>query len=238
MRADEGFKKTGTIWREKSPVRDRIVANVTNRLEAEYGRPRFGNPSNPLGDLIYIVISNKTSPVSAQATYRRLRRRFKTWDAILNAPVSALRSILKPAGLSQKKAKYIRATLQKIRDDFGSCNLRSLRKVAANNAEDYLITLPGVSNKVAKCVLMYTLDAPVLPVDSHVHRVARRLGWTERRRADQCHEELEALVPPSKRHAFHVDCIAHGRLICRPSSPICTKCCIKRYCAYFKGRQK
>lgn len=227
-------KQTGAIWQSKLATRANAVAKVCALLEKKYGRPRFGNPRDPVGDLVYIVLSNKTSPGMAQATYRRLRVRFKKWDDILRAPASALRLILRPAGLSQKKTKYIRAALRRIKADFGSCNLRALRKIAAHNAEDYLVTLPGVSNKVAKCVLMYTLDAPVLPVDSHVHRVAKRLGWTNRKRADQCHEELEALVPPARRYAFHVDCIAHGRLICRPENPVCDKCCINRHCAYFR----
>jgi endonuclease-3 len=228
------IKQTGSIWRSKRTVRTNAVARVCALLEREYGRPRFGNPRSSLGNLIYIVISNKTSPRTAQATYRRLRGRFKAWDDVLRAPASALRKVLKPAGLAQKKSKYIRTALERIKQDFGSCNLAALRKVAPRNAHEYLVSLPGVSDKVAKCVLMYTLDAPVLPVDSHVHRIANRLGWTARKRADQSHEELEALVRPSKRFAFHVDCIAHGRLICRPEKPICYKCCINRYCAYFR----
>jgi endonuclease III len=229
------IRKTGSIWRNSAAVRARLVAKVCESIERQYGRPRFGNPRNPLGDLIYIVISNKTSPGMAQATYRHLRTRFRVWDDVLRAPASALRKVLEPAGLAQKKTKYIRAALARIREDFGSCKLTALRKVAPQNAHDYLVSLPGVSDKVAKCVLMYTLDVPVLPVDSHVHRITRRLGWTARKRADQSHEELEALVPPSKRLVFHVDCIAHGRLLCRPENPICDKCCINRYCAYFRS---
>lgn len=229
------IKKTGSIWRSKRVLRWKTVATVCARLEKEYGLPRFGNPRNPLADLIYIVISNKTSPSTANLTYARLRQRFKAWEDVLNAAPSELRKLLEPAGLARKKSKYIRAALARIRADFGSCSLTALRKIAPHNAHDYLVSLPGVSDKVAKCVLMYTLDAQVLPVDSHVHRVATRLGWTARKRADQSHEELEALVPPSKRFAFHVDCIAHGRLICRPESPICDECCINCYCAYFRS---
>ena len=90
--------------------------------------------------------------------------------------------------------------------------------------------LDGVSEKVAKCVMMYTLGFDVLPVDVHVHRVATRLEWTNRKRADQCHEELEALVKPRYRFAFHVDCICHGRAVCRPKNPRCNDCVIRRYC--------
>ena len=96
-----------------------------------------------------------------------------------------------------------------------------------------LITLPGVSDKVAKCVMMYTMGKQVLPVDAHVHRVTRRLGWTSRKRADQTHEELEALIRPEQRYNFHVNCIQHGRLICIPHTPICNICPVNQYCEYY-----
>ncbi len=91
---------------------------------------------------------------------------------------------------------------------------------------ELLVSLPGVSEKVAKCIMMYTLNHRVLPVDVHVHRVVSRLGWTKRKRADQCHQELESLVPPRWRYAFHVGCVLHGRAVCRAQKPLCGNCSI------------
>jgi endonuclease-3 len=123
-----------------------------------------------------------------------------------------------------------------ILSDFGHCDLRRIRLWTEFEIQEYLIGLPGVSTKVAKCVMMYTLGCSVLPVDTHVHRIAFRLGWTEKRRPSQCHSELEALVPKDRRYAFHVDCIAHGRSVCRPSNPACNLCCIRRYCDFYKSQ--
>ena len=114
------------------------------------------------------------------------------------------------------------------------CDLSYLASLETQAAQEYPVSIPGVSKKVAKCVLMYTMHGTVLPVDSHVHRVARRLGWTARKRADQCHEELESLVPPHRRYAFHVDCIEHGRAVCRPQKPNCQICTISGYCEFFR----
>lgn len=150
--------------------------------------------------------------------------------------VAAVRRILQPAGLSIIKAKQLRGAIARIGRDFGRCDLRELRKWPESDIENYLVGLPGVSEKVAKCVMMYTLGCSVLPVDTHVHRIASRLGWTKKRRADQCHGELEALVPRHRRYAFHVDCIAHGRSVCRPTNPACGDCCIKEHCDFYKGR--
>ena len=231
----QSAKKTGAIWHKSQSVRNREVRSVCKIFTKNYGTPRFGNPADPLDDLIYIILSNKTTPKMARSTYLRFQKRFHTWDEIVEAPISALRSLLKPAGLSAIKSRYIRAALRSIRERFGTCDLRPLNLLAPEAVQDYLVGLPGVSEKVAKCVMMYTLGMEVLPVDTHVHRISSRLGWTSRRRADQCHGELEALVPRALRRSFHVACIAHGRKVCRPRDPLCRDCCINRYCEFFRA---
>lgn len=224
------------IMRLPKRSRDRIVQRVCDLLEIQYQTPRHGNPKNSLDDLVYIVLSNKTSPATAKRVYRELKERFPRWNDVVRSRASTLERVLRPAGLSRVKSRQICSALAKIESDFGSCTLRQLRRLSTIEAEAYLTRLPGVSDKVAKCVLMYTCAAAVLPVDSHVHRVARRLGWTVRKRADQCHGDLEGLVPPNRRYAFHVNCIAHGRAVCRPAKPACERCCINMYCLYYRGK--
>ena len=231
-------KRTGSIWRKPVRVRLHHVEAVCEAFRQIYGTSRLGNPKQPLDDLVSIVISNKTSPVMARVVYGRLKNRFKKWDDVLASPFQALRSILKPGGLSKVKSQQLRATFREIKKDFGACNLRGLKGKLEKEIHEYLTSLPGVSDKVAKCVAMYTMGAKVLPVDAHVHRVATRLGWTTRKRADQCHEELESLVPPNLRYVFHVGCVIHGRSICRPIEPHCAKCCVNHYCEYFKKTKR
>lgn len=230
------ISRTGRIWNDLPRHRAQSIRRVCETIEWEYGRPRFGNPQSPIDDLVYIVLSNKTSPETAKKTFRKLKRRFPNWDEMIDARLSDVRSILRPAGLSDVKSRQLRGALRRIRRDFGKCSLNRLKQLSADEAQEYLTSLQGVSEKVAKCVMMYTLNFDVLPVDAHVHRVATRLGWTDRKRADQCHAELEALVKPRYRFAFHVGCIAHGRSICRPSQPECESCLIQKYCMYYKDR--
>jgi len=225
-------KHTGTILGQPARVRAQVVRRVCETFAKNYGKPRLGNPRKPLEDLVYIIISNKTSTEMAISTYRNVRDTFPSWADVLSSHHSVLRSVLEPAGLSKVKSKQIRAAMRKIKNDFGSCSLDALKRRSEREIEQYLVSLPGVSEKVAKCVMMFTLNGDVLPVDAHVHRIATRLGWTARKRADQCHNELEALIPPKRRYAFHVDCIVHGRSICRPNQPRCGQCCISRYCEY------
>ncbi len=228
---------TGTIWKKNSRTRAQIVRRVCEALETEYGRPRLGNPKESMDDLIYIIISNKTSPAIAQSTYARIKDRFDTWDDALAVSTLTLQELLRPAGLANVKSHQINKSLKRISINFGSCDLGGLCKIPIDEVRNYLVSLPGVSDKVAKCVMMYTMDAEVLPVDSHVHRIANRLGWTSRKRPDQCHDELEALVSAKRRYAFHVDCILHGRSVCRPQNPHCDSCCISRHCAWCQSEK-
>lgn len=227
--------KTGNIWKKSNKSRTQVVRRVCEALEHRYGYSRLGNPENPLDDLIYIIISNKTTPEMTAKIYSLIKKNFLTWDKLLNASLIELKSILEPAGLAGVKSQQIISALKKIKNDFGHCAIDILNAKSDHEVQNYLVSLPGVSEKVAKCVMMYTMDRKVLPVDSHVHRIANRLGWVSRKRSDQCHAELEAIVPPNRRYAFHVDCILHGRSVCRPKEPKCKECCIYRHCEYAKN---
>ena len=215
-------------------VRGQIVRRTCESLEAEYGTPRHGNPTDPLDDLIYIILSNRTGSASAQRVFEKLYDQYRPWYRMLSEPSRRVERFIRPAGLSRVKSHQIRGALRQIANDFGDQELQPLRDMAATDAHTYLTSLPGVSDKVAKCVMLYTLGASVLPVDAHVHRIASRLGWTARKRADQCHEELESIIPPHRRYAFHVDCVAHGRVCCRSVNPDCGKCCVNAYCEFYR----
>jgi len=219
------------VWRPDP----KIVLRVCELLETTYGSPRLGNPQDPLDDLVYIILSNKTNPKVAVTNYNRVKKRFPTWNYLLTSKPEVLRQIIKPGGLSSVKAEQIRGAISKITVDFGSSTLNKLRSMSAKDSEKYLCSLPGISKKVAKCVLMFTMGVQVLPVDSHVFRLAKRLGWTSKNRPDQCYEELEELIPPDKRYNFHVDSIVHGRTVCRKKQPLCNGCSIKNYCKYFQN---
>lgn len=224
--------KTGTIWKNSASRRAQIVRRVCESLELEYGRPRLGNPRDPIDDLVYIILSNKTTPTKSHTIYSELKKSYPQWSQFLEAPIADVRMILRSGGLGRVKSLQIRNALRKILKDFGEIRLHRLRNWSQCDAENYLTTLPGVSEKVAKCVMIYTLGFDVLPVDGHVHRIASRLNWTARKRADQCHLELESLVKPKDRFAFHVACICHGRVVCTPSNPLCDQCVVRKHCSF------
>jgi len=219
-----------------APALSSVVWQVSHALERRYSSPRHGNPRDPLDVLVYILLSNRTGPSVAQRVYTSLRNAFSNWAELDAARLKSIVELLRPAGLAKKRALQLHGILAQLRVVFGECSLKKLASWGTPVAEAYLCGLPGVSEKVAKCVLMYAFDRQVLPVDVHVHRIARRLGWHSHRRADQSHNSLEAIVPAALRYAFHVNCVAHGRTVCRATNPLCGSCVIARWCP--EGRAK
>jgi len=228
--------KTGRIWNRSSRDRARAVSAVCDTLANSYQSTRLGNPRDPLADLIYITVSNRTTPDQAAGTYKALRSAVRKWDDLLTLPRSVIQKTLRPAGLSGIKTAFIIGIARSLRTRFGRVTLRPLSRMTDAQRLDFLTSLPGVSDKVARCVMMYCFGSAVLPVDVHVHRLARRLGWTARKRADQSHDELESLVPNEKRMRFHVDAILHGRAVCASSNPRCNACILRPYCHYGRAR--
>lgn len=212
-----------------------IVRRVCEALEAEYGRPRLGNPLRPLDDLFFVILSNRTAPATARPTFRSLKRRYPRWSMLAEARATEVAKVLRPAGLSVKKARQMCGIARRLVRDFGRCSLAPVKALSDDNALAYLRSLPGVSTKVAYCVMIYGMGRDVLPVDVHVHRVCRRLGWVDRKRADQSHEALARLVARHRRYAFHVDCVLHGRAICTARAPVCHACPIDGYCDHARG---
>lgn len=204
---------------------------IERRLRVAYGRPRHFNPSDPLDDLIFLVLSRMTQETKYLRTYRRLRRSLPTWSAVRAAPSSRLETLLDEAGLARTKATQIRGLLAEIDAREGCLSLARLRPMPDDEVERYLTTLPGVGRKTALCVMLYTLNRGVLPVDTHVWRIAQRLGlaprgpWSEPRGRD-----LEARIPTDLRPSLHVTLVAHGREVCRASRPRCDTCILADLC--------
>jgi len=229
------MRRTGGIWKRSPRSRGQVVRHVCENLDGEYGRPRHGNPKDPLDDLVYVLLSNQTPPERARSIYRQLKDRFSSWRGLLGADQEDVYELIKPAGFGRRRTSQLRSIFKTLREDFGEVEADELWRWPDERLLDYLTSLRGVSGKVARCVMMYASGREVLPVDVHVHRVAVRLGWTSRSRPEQCHEELEVLLPRHRYYAFHVDCISHGRTLCTSSEPSCRSCPVRRYCSYADG---
>jgi endonuclease-3 len=207
------------------------VREVHRRLAKHLGPLDPPTRRDPLEELVLTVLSQNTSDVNRDRAFAVLRARFPTWDALAGARVEDVADAIRPGGLSQVKAPRILAILREIRDRDGSLDLAWMQGASDDDVAGYLVSLPGVGPKTAACVLAFSLERPVIPVDTHVHRVAGRLGWippgTD---ANKAHEILADVVPPELRVSMHVGLIRLGREICKPARPRCEDCPLNDLC--------
>lgn len=212
---------------------------VAELLAARYGSPRHDNKDDPLDELIFIVLSQMTTHWSFGRVFERLKADLPSWDSLLEVPIERVVALIKDAGLSGQKAPRLVAILNRLRMDFGRATLEPLRSMSSAKAQRYLTSLPGVGVKTAKCVMMYSLSRKVLPVDTHVWRVARRVGVvSEDVPYERVHEALELAVAPADRYGFHVNAIAHGRALCLAKGPRCLPCPVRTLCRYPRRRAR
>jgi len=201
-------------------------------LRARFGRLDPPHRLDPLEELILTVLSQNTSDVNRDRAYQAMRAQFPTWEATAAADERELAAAIRPGGLSNVKAPRILAILRQIQErEGGSPDLSWMRGAPSNRVRDYLTSLPGVGPKTAACVLAFSLGRPALPVDTHVYRVARRLGFVGPRvDAARAHVVMEEAVPPRLRVRMHVGLIRLGREICRAGRPACEVCPLQDLC--------
>lgn len=225
-----------------SPKYPLSVRKVAGALKNRYRDFNHHNLKNPLDELLFIICSTKTGEASYRSTYRALKETFPTHLRIAEAPAEYIARPIISGGLSNQKAQAIRDLLDIIVAKFGEPTLKPLRKMSDEDAEAFLLSLPGVGKKVARCVLMYSLGRQVFPVDTHCWRIARRLGWVRPTQKDKhCAprdmDRLQSKIPLELRYSLHVNMISLGREICTPAYPRCYECPITAWCPKISVRQ-
>lgn len=211
---------------------------ITDRLEEVYGSRPWRAHLPPLDELVMTVLSQHTSDTNTARAFRSLREHFPTWAAVRSAPTGTLADAIRSGGLAERKAPRIQAILDAILAERGALNLDHLAVLPLEDARAWLLKLSGVGPKTAACVLLFSLGRPALPVDTHVHRVAKRLGLIgENVTAEAAHRLLEADLGADRDrvYAFHVNMIAHGRAVCTARRPFCERCPLMDCCAYYAG---
>jgi endonuclease-3 len=204
---------------------------VHRRLARRFGPLGPPRRRDPIEELVLTVLSQNTSDVNRDRAFAALRERFPTWEALAEARAEEVADAIRPGGLANTKAPRLLAILREIRDREGSLDLNWLRNVSDEEVRAYLMSLPGVGPKTAACVLAFSLGRPALPVDTHVFRVAGRLGYLPpRATAAAAHAILEDLVPPKLRVSMHVGLIRLGREVCKAGRPLCEECPLQDLC--------
>jgi len=212
------------------------TAQVLRLLRKEYGPRNWQPGQDPLSTLMATVLSQNTSDVNSHRAFAALVNRFGSWESVATADVSELAEAIRAGGLADIKARRIKLILHEIREKQGSLDLSFLGNVGLAEAKAWLRQLPGVGPKTAGCVLLFSLGKPAMPVDTHVFRVAKRLGLIDARvSAEKAHEILESLVPPKNVYEFHILMVEHGRRACKAQRPRCAVCVLRGLCPSAAG---
>jgi endonuclease III len=220
--------RTASRLDASSPSARRRVRTILRRLERRFGPLEPPRRTDPLDELILTVLSQNTSDVNSLRAFESLRNRYPSWDKVARARAASVANAIRAGGLANVKAPRILAILREIGPPY---DLSWMRTASDEEVRRYLVSLPGVGPKTAAVVLAFSLDRPALPVDTHVHRTAARLGLIGPKvSADAAHTLLEALVSPSLRVPMHVGLIRLGREICRPGRPRCEECPLVDLC--------
>jgi endonuclease-3 len=217
--------------------RRRLVEVVLDRLGERYDHPRrAGARLDPLSEVVLTILSQNTADVNSFRAFTALRERYRSWEEVLAAPTDELIEVIRPGGLAPTKAPRIQHVLAEISSATeGSWDLSFLGTRPLREVRDWLVSLPGIGRKTASIVLLFGFGRPALPVDTHVHRVATRLGMlAERTPMERAHDLLEEVLEPDEVYPFHVELIRHGRDTCRAPRPTCGLCPLTDACAYYR----
>jgi len=209
---------------------------VTRRLTEYYGEVPFSS-KDAMSMLVDIILSHRTRDEQTAAAYDNLLKRFGSWEAVRDAPTSEVQAEIENVNWPETKAPRLQALMRRITEERGELNLDFLRDLPVEEGAAWLSRLEGVGPKTKACVLLFSCQKPILPVDTHVWRISMRLGLIGKKvTADAAHDLLQALLPQDARtiYNFHKALLRHGQRICVYDRPRCEKCPITDVCDYYK----
>jgi endonuclease-3 len=210
---------------------------ITQNLEATYGIPRNTSPDDPLDELILTILSQSTSDINSRRAFDSLKKRFRDWEAVRRARPASIAAAIKSGGLANTKSVVIKNVLNQILARRGKLDMSFLHTVPLDEAREFLLSLKGIGPKTAACVLLFSCNRPVFPMDTHILRITKRLGLVPQKSNDlSAHKIMESLIPPKKHYSLHINFIRHGRKICRSRDPLCDQCSLQEQCEFGQSR--
>ena len=206
---------------------DRILTRI-------YGRKELALDDDPLDTLVETILSQNTTDKNSGRAFRKLKDAYPKWERMLGEDPKKVAKIIRSGGLAGIKAARILDALEFINRERGALDLDFLRDMEPDEAEAWLGQMKGVGPKTRSIVLLFALGMPAFPVDTHIHRVTRRLGLIgSKTTREQAQEELAKLVPREEFYNFHIDIIEHGRAVCQARKPKCDICKISQLCDFY-----
>lgn len=208
---------------------------VQQRLLQAYGEPQWRRHLEPVAELVSTILSQNTNDTNRDVAFERLRSRFDSWEEVRDGDTADVIEAIRPAGLANQKGPRIQEALHFITEERGELDLEFLAEWPVDEAKAWLTSIKGVGPKTAAIVLLFSLQRPAFPVDTHVHRVSRRLGLIGPKDSrEKAHDALEELVPEQDYYSFHLNMIRHGREVCASGTPRCEQCTLTDLCNWYQ----
>lgn len=208
------------------------VLVLHQRLCSRYGVPQPESHQAPLEELVFTILSQNTTDTNRDRAWAGLWRRFDSWEEIAAARVDKIAGAIKVGGLHRVKAKRIKEILQRVHNERGGFDLDYLGTLDIESARAELGSYKGVGAKSINCILLFSLGLPAFPVDTHVHRIMRRLGIVETKDLAKANRDVQQYVPDEIAYPLHMNVIRYGRQVCHAQRPKCWDCSIVDLCGY------
>jgi endonuclease-3 len=225
-----------TERRTKLKKKIRVIDSL---LVGLYGRHEVEGTEDPLDTLVETILSQNTTDINSHRSFLALKKEYPEWELLLGQDPKNVSKIIRSGGLPDIKAERILGALDFIKSSRGRLSLDFLRNMSPSEADDWLSQMKGVGPKTRSIILLFSLGMPAFPVDTHIHRVSKRLGLIGPKvTREKAQLELGSLVPRKNFYNFHINLIEHGRAICQARKPRCGVCPLTRMCGFYRATRK
>jgi len=200
---------------------DHVLAILVKKEGSLTMLGRMGEKYDPFKVLISTILSARAKDEVTEILAEKLFEKYDTAEKLARAKQKDVIPIIKKIGFYNAKSKNIIETAKILVEKYGG---------RVPDTLEQLTELPGVGRKVANCVLVYAYKKDAIPVDIHVHRISNRLGWVKTKTPEETEKTLEKILPKKHWQAINDALVTHGKTICAPVSPWCSKCPIAKHC--------
>ncbi len=218
---------------EQAEIQTRIT-QIRERLIEAYGMPIWRPALPAVDELVSTILSQNTNDTNRDAAFNALKEAFPDWQAVMQANPEEVVRAIRTAGLANQKGPRIQKALREIAEHTrGELSLEFLRDMPKKAARDWLTAVNGVGPKTAAIVLLFSLDIPAFPVDTHIYRVSGRMGIRPPQLSvERTHVYLEEVIPEEAYYDLHLNLIRLGREVCGARKWHCYRCPVEDLCAF------
>ncbi len=211
----------------------RSITEINILLAEKFGIPeRSKNLPDPLDLLIATILSQNTNDNNSYKAYSNLKSNYPDWEMLKSVSEEELEVVIISAGLAKQKSATIKNVINTLSETNDKLSLDFLRKKTDEEIIEYLTNFNGIGVKTASCVLMFSLERNVCPVDTHVHRTLNRIGLVKTSSPDKTFSKINKDFPNGIAHQFHTNLIKLGRIFCKGQKPSCSFCPVNEICKF------